>query len=41
LRPVFFDGKDDLGIPLASGLYFVVVTQPDRQEIKKVLVLRQ
>lgn len=38
---LFWDGKDDTGAPLASGLYLVAVTEPGRVDIKKVLVLKQ
>ncbi len=37
----FWDGRDDTGAPLASGLYLVVLTEPGRLDIKKVVVLRQ
>jgi flagellar hook assembly protein FlgD len=37
----FWDGKDDTGAPLASGLYLVVLTEPGHMEIKKVVVLKQ
>ena len=36
-----WDGKDDTGAPLASGLYLVVLTESGRLDIKKVVVLKQ
>jgi hypothetical protein len=36
-----WDGKDDTGAPVYSGLYIVAITEPNRVEVKKVLVLRQ
>jgi hypothetical protein len=38
---LYWDGKDDTGAPLASGLYLVAVKEPGRVDIKKVLVLKQ
>jgi hypothetical protein len=37
----YWDGKDDTGAPLASGLYVVAVTESGRVDVKKVLVLKQ
>lgn len=37
----FWDGKDDTGAPLYSGLYLVVVMEPGRVDVKKVVVLKQ
>jgi hypothetical protein len=36
-----WDGRDDRGEMVASGLYLVVVIEPKRIEIKKVLVVKQ
>jgi flagellar hook assembly protein FlgD len=36
-----WDGKDDKGQPVASGLYMVVITEPNRMEIKKVAVVKE
>lgn len=36
-----WNGTDDTGAPLSSGLYLVAVTEPNRVEIKKILVLKQ
>lgn len=38
---IYWDGRDDTGAPMASGLYLVVMTEPSRMEIKKVVVLKQ
>jgi len=38
---LYWDGKDDTGAPMASGLYLIAVTEPGRVDIKKVLVLKQ
>jgi flagellar hook assembly protein FlgD len=38
---VYWDGLDDRGESVASGLYLVAVIEPKRVEIKKVLVLKQ
>lgn len=35
-----YDGRDDNRSPLASGLYFVEVVQPGKEEIRKFLVVR-
>jgi flagellar hook assembly protein FlgD len=37
----FWDGRDDNGSPVYSGLYLVVITEPKRVEIKKVLAVNQ
>jgi hypothetical protein len=36
-----FEGNDDDGKALATGLYFVVLTQPDGNQILKVLAVKQ
>jgi flagellar hook assembly protein FlgD len=36
-----WDGADDRGEMVYSGLYFVLVKDPGRREIKKVLVVRR
>jgi hypothetical protein len=38
---IYWDGRDDTGAPLASGLYLVAVFENQRVEIKKVLVFKQ
>jgi hypothetical protein len=38
---VSWDGKDDNGEPVATGLYMVVVLEAGHAEIKKVLVVKQ
>ena len=35
-----FDLKDDKGTPLASGIYYVVLTDASRQSVGKLLLLR-
>lgn len=35
-----FDLKDNKGTPLASGLYYVVLTDGSRQSVGKLLLLR-
>jgi flagellar hook assembly protein FlgD len=36
-----WDGKDDNGNPVYSGLYLVAITEPGRIEIKKVVAVNQ
>jgi hypothetical protein len=38
--PVSLDLTDRGGVPLASGLYYVVVTMPQGRTIGKLLILR-
>jgi hypothetical protein len=37
----YWDGRDDRGESVASGLYLVAIIEPRRVEIKKVVVLKQ
>ena len=37
----YWDGTDDSGQLMTTGLYLVAVREPNRMEIKKVLVVRQ
>lgn len=38
---IYWDGKDDTGAQADSGLYLIAVIEPNRVEVKKVLVLKQ
>lgn len=37
----YWNGKDDTGALVASGLYLVVLTEPGAKEIRKVLALEK
>jgi len=36
-----WDGRDQKNHPVRSGLYLVMLKEPTRQEVKKVLVFQQ
>ena len=40
LSRAYWDGTNDAGSLVASGLYFVVIQAPDDQMVRKVIVIR-
>jgi len=38
---IYWDGKDDQGEPVSSGLYFIALIQPGHTDVRKVVVIKQ